>query len=71
MGVGLQHPLNRESLNRRGFEDSVGRFGCSLAAPMVVVEHGVDHGRTLGLGVSHEIADRVGRLVEEGANDRL
>jgi hypothetical protein len=26
---------------------------------MVVVEHGIDHGRTLGLGVGHEIADRV------------
>lgn len=51
-------------------------FAASAAAKIasadwVVIEHGVDHGGAPGRRIDDEIADRVGRLVEEGADFHL
>jgi hypothetical protein len=33
---------------------------------MIVIEHWIDHGRALRLGIGDEIAHGIGRLVEKG-----
>ena len=42
-----------------------------LAGLGIVVEHRIDHGGALGRRIGHQIAERVGRLVEERANGGL
>ncbi len=71
MGVRLQHPIDGQSLCGRGGEDHVGGFGRSLAARVVIIEHGIDDGAPLRIRVGDEIAHRVGGLVEKGADQRF
>ena len=68
MGMGLEHPLDGEAVGLRRFEDRVGGPGRAGAGRLVVVEDRVDHHRPPGRGVADEVARRVGRLVEEGAD---
>ena len=68
MGVRLEHPLNGETVGGSGGENDVCGLGRGLAARMVVIEHRIDHRRSLRLGIGDEIAHGVGRLVEKGAD---
>ena len=66
MGMRLENPVEGEAVLLGRLEDHVGRLGRGLAARVIVVEHRVDHRGALRLGIRHEIAHRVGGLVEEG-----
>ena len=65
IGVGLQDPGHLQRLRRRRGQHLVGPCGRNLAAAVVVVKHGVDHGRLPRHGIGHQIGHGVRGLVEE------
>ena len=71
MGVGLQRPLDRAAGLLGGLQHGLDRAGVDLAGLVIVVEHRIDHGGLLGRRIGHQIADRVGGLVEERPDDGL
>ena len=68
MGVGLERPVDGPTFRTRGFENPLHRTNVDLASGVVVVENRINDGGALRFGVRDEIADRVGRFVEEGAD---
>ena len=68
VGVGLERPFDRQPTFRRGGEDGLDRADIDLAGLGIVVEHRIDHGGAPGRRIGHQIAERIGRLVEESAN---
>ena len=69
MDVGFEHQLDGEAQVLRPAEDGIGRGDTGLAGLVVIVEHRIDNGGVLSLGVADEIADRVAGLIEEGVDD--
>ena len=68
MGVSLERPVDGPTFQTRRFENPLHRTNVDLARGVLVVENGINDGGALRFGVRDEIADRVGRFVEKGAD---
>ena len=68
MGVGFEHALDRHAFLFGGGKDRFGRAHVRLARGEIEVEHRVDDCALRRVRIPDQIADRVGRFVEEGAN---
>ena len=69
VGVGLQRPDHRVARLVGGLQHRLDGAGVDAAAVVIVVEHRIDEGSLLRLGIGHDVAHRVGGLVEEGLDD--
>src|SRR5688500_19146944 len=58
-------PLDLEALLLHEADDLIGRLISDAAGGVVDVHHAVDDGASVGIGILDDIADRIGRLVEE------
>ena len=68
VGVGLERPVDADARFARCLQDRFDGARVDLAGVLIVVEHGVDDGAALRFAVPDQVADRVGRLVEESAD---
>ena len=69
--MGIDDPLDRQALGLHKCDQTVGRHGGGPPGRGVIVQQRVDDGAGLGFRVGDHIADRVGRLIEEGRDDRI
>ena len=69
MGMRLQHPVQAHAVLPHRGEDPVGRRRAGRPRFVVPVQYRIDDGALPGHRVLDEVADRVGRLVEEGTDD--
>ena len=65
VGMGLDQPFDLEVMVANEADDLVGRLIADAARRVVDVHDAVDDGAGVGSWVLDDIADRVGRLVEE------
>jgi hypothetical protein len=70
MGVGLEYPFDLEPVVVDRLQHAVGRFHLHPAVAVIEVENGVDRRRDLRCRIGNEIADGIGRFVEEAADQR-
>ena len=68
--MGLEDPLDLELLLPHMGDDGVGRVMIGAARCRIVVEHRIDDGAVLRCRIDYDIAERVGRLVEERSHFR-
>jgi hypothetical protein len=66
MDMGLDQPLDLEALFLDVLDDPVGAVIGDAAGGVVDVHDAVDDGAAVGVGVLHDVGDRVGGGVEEG-----
>ena len=71
MSMGLEDPDDPRALARRRREDRVGKGRAGAAGFGIEIEHRVDHGSLPGRGIDDQMGSREGRLVKEGADDRV
>ena len=70
MGMGLQHPSDRNARGLGGSQHPVGSFTIHSATDRIEAEHGIDDRPGAARRIGHEVADAVGRFVEEGLDRR-
>ena len=69
MGVGFQHPVDRQPRFFGRGEDCLCRADVGGSRSEVEIEHRIDDRGAARRFVPDEVADRIGRFVEEGLND--
>ena len=65
MDVGLDQPFEPPAVAPDMVDDAVGAVVCDAARRVVDVHHRIDDRAGVGRGIAHDVADRVGRCVEE------
>ena len=66
--MGLQNPFDRQALRLYMRDQPVGGIGACAPRGRIEIQHRIDNGRLAGRRIGDDVADRVGRLVEEAVN---